>query len=386
MFAEVRRAARSMLARSTRGREEAEDVAFGFEPSSVIHGHRVTPVSQARAETSPGLDAEIRKMRHFDPALYAKAMSALDPKGAPKPAEENGGGRGKRAGNAHQSPQARTNSGFEYEGSPERVVSQLNKLDRLDLGPWAGNRLPHGDRRALSRQATTAQSKRQQHLESEFFFPHTRAVRGRTPSAAQAGKTKRTASLMKIEFEPALKDAAEREERKAKMDKIHKGFISDPYILGVHVDILTNATLRAADDIAAELREVSKPPDAHTHTCSHTRQHARSCTHAPTATRHAQVAKPFGDLETALKDRWLPVEVDLRGKINVTTGSDEAGMGEDQVQACIWITDESSEIFGLDLRRKFLDALASVLGLPLGQLSISYLQVRSLSLSFRGMH
>ena len=265
-----------MLARSTRGREEAEDVAFGFEPSTVVHGHRVTPVSQARAESSPDLDAEIRKMQHFDPALYAKAMSALDRKGATKPAEENGGGRGKRAGNAHQSPQARTKSGFEYEGSPERVVSQLNKLDRLDLGAWAGNSLPQGDRRAFSQQATTAQSKRQQHLESEFFLPHTRAVRGRAPSSAQAGKTKRTASLMKIEFEPALKDAAEREERKAKMDKIHKGFISDPYILGVHVDILTNATLRAADDIAAELREVPEPPDPHAHTLAHTPARART--------------------------------------------------------------------------------------------------------------
>ena len=98
------------------------------------------------------------------------------------------------------------------------------------------------------------------------------------------------------------------------------------------------------------------------------------------------MAKPFGDLETALKDRWLPVEVDLRGKINITTGSDKAGMGDDQVQACIWITDETSEIFGLDLRRKFLDALASVLGLPLGQLSISYLQVRSLSHSLSDIH
>ena len=51
------------------------------------------------------------------------------------------------------------------------AVSQLNKLDRLDLGAWAGNSLPHGDRRAFSQQATTAQSKRQQYLESEFFFP-----------------------------------------------------------------------------------------------------------------------------------------------------------------------------------------------------------------------
>ena len=40
------------------------------------------------------------------------------------------------------------------------------------------------------------------------------------------------AQLKKYDFEPALPDALEREERKAKMDKVHKGFIPDPYLLG----------------------------------------------------------------------------------------------------------------------------------------------------------
>ena len=58
-------------------------------------------------------------------------------------------------------------------------------------------------------------------------------------------------------FEPALPDALEREERKAKMDKVHKQFIPDPYKLGVHVSIDTNSTLRSGDEIAGELKKVS---------------------------------------------------------------------------------------------------------------------------------
>ena len=36
-----------------------------------------------------------------------------------------------------------------------------------------------------------------------------------------------------------------REDRKAKMDKVHKQFIPDPYLLGVHVLVDTHSTLRS---------------------------------------------------------------------------------------------------------------------------------------------
>ena len=43
------------------------------------------------------------------------------------------------------------------------------------------------------------------------------------------------------------------------MDKVHKAFIVDPYILGVHVQIFTNTTLRSGAEVKDDLVHVTLP-------------------------------------------------------------------------------------------------------------------------------
>ena len=61
-----------------------------------------------------------------------------------------------------------------------------------------------------------------------------------------------------------------------------------------------------------------------------------------------------GKLEDALKERFLPIEVDLRGKINVTKGvgighDDSVVLSGDQLKAAIWISGLSIRASGVGL-------------------------------------
>jgi hypothetical protein len=94
---------------------------------------------------------------------------------------------------------------------------------------------------------------------------------------------------------------------------------------------MTNATLKAGADVKEDLKRVTLP---------------------------------MGDLEDALKRHMLPVEVDLRGKINVTEDATEGLLKGDIVEAVIWITEETSETFSATPQHEFIDALSDVLHLP----------------------
>eukprot|EP00960_Hanusia_phi_P068459 766852-Hanusia_phi.AAC.1 len=143
-----------------------------------------------------------------------------------------------------------------------------------------------------------------------------------------------------FEFEPADPQALEKEERRAEIDKIHKGFLPDPYKLAVHVDISTSTSLTSTSTLADELRDVTSVED--------------------------------GSLEQQLKVNGMPVHVDLRGEVKETrAGQDGTGSDEEGISAVIWITGKTESTFSRASEDAFRQSLAEVLHIDPNDIKLS---------------
>ncbi|EKX49536.1 hypothetical protein GUITHDRAFT_135751 [Guillardia theta CCMP2712] len=150
-------------------------------------------------------------------------------------------------------------------------------------------------------------------------------VRADVPEASRKVKL----SQSHFHFEPADPRAMEKEERRAELDKIHKGFLPDPYKLGVHVEISTKSTVTSTSTLADELRDVTSAED--------------------------------GSLEQQLKVNGMPIHVDLRGDVKETRGGDAADDSEGEISAVIWITGKTETTFSRASADTFQRSLAEVL-------------------------